>query len=258
MKQNMQSRASIQGTVFASGLVSTTKGTTIAFELFRCDKQFLTQRSMKQQENDLDKGPLTVYGLNRKSYSQSVLPGYNRTPVEPNVKGHQWIMSTTGFSFISWCNAVAEYLSHGRYRAYHKTFAGNPNMLNLYQEIKPDGFNEGVAAIDSQIRTIGLPTYPIRAVLLHLPEDLVPTKPDNGSVRMNFIADINPSSRTVSHFPELILVPYCFGNLPLSFLFQWRKNMRLKQLAELIIRQVYFAKTSIKIIQPIDLQLILN
>lgn len=260
MKQTLQPETSYPCDVFTAGLISSTKGDIQRAQFISMnDKHFLTFQSMKHHDNDLDPGPSAANGFSRKRCFQSVLTDNSRTPVKSAAKGHPWVPSQAGYNFKALDNAMDENLSSERCHAKQKTSAGNPGMMNLCLETKLTGSTQQIVATKFQLYLKGQLTHPIRAVLFQLPVDVVKTKPGNGLVSLHSIRIIKMYCRRVSHFFQKIYLGLLrIGQFPGEIYFRLGRITGLKQLLKLITRQVYFAKTSMNIIQQIDLQLIQN
>lgn len=87
MKQTMKLKANDLSGIKADGLVSSAKGIIREFKIIRCKSTNFKQRTMDQHEIDLIPGPLTVSGFKGGSCWQVNLPGTDRMPVMPSVKG---------------------------------------------------------------------------------------------------------------------------------------------------------------------------
>jgi hypothetical protein len=89
---------------------------------------------MKQHENDLTPGPLTVNGFKGGSCCQAILPDINRTPARLTSKGHRWFGKQSGCSLKARNKMMPENTSNEKLKTGMEMFPGYPDLLKLHTE----------------------------------------------------------------------------------------------------------------------------
>lgn len=139
MKQNTKSKTSSRCYSITEAWVSSAKGTSGNFEIFRSTlKQTQTKRNMKLHENDLNPGPLTDAGFSRFSRCQANVQANGRMPAKLTVNGQPGLMSVSGERSPGIGQGLAyDYLPRGLKSV---TYAWSPGCMNLYPDFISSGF----------------------------------------------------------------------------------------------------------------------
>ena len=139
MKQNTKSHTSSNCQSSNHAWVSSAKGTSGNFEIFRSTlKQTQTKRNMKLHENDLNPGPLTDAGFSRLSRCQANMQANGQTLAMPTVTGQPRLLSVSG----EHSPGIGRGLAYGYLPGGLKsvTYAWSPGCMNLYPDFTPSGF----------------------------------------------------------------------------------------------------------------------
>jgi len=182
---------------------------------------------MKQHENDLNPGPLSVSGYKMGSCYRANLPDNNRMHFKPTAKGHRWFRRQSGYRFYALNHSLTENPFRLSPKRRLNEFAVNPGEINLNPEIIFPGCSDCLVATNFRTHTSDPLTNPARAVRTDLPTSLI-----FSSLTMEIAVvypgiNITPVCRTVDDPVDPNRGQLLFGHSRGKFSFRWRKNKPL-------------------------------